>query len=100
MFSVKSCIPVRIAIAANFSHPIRGKKYHYALEPKILPPGAQFDVNDAHLYKTVEPISKWKHSSKNWDPVVSKLMGMMLYDGDRETVREVMRKTFAEIKFA
>ncbi|KAL5107272.1 Ribosome-releasing factor 2 mitochondrial [Taenia crassiceps] len=79
--------------------PIRGKKYHYALEPKILPPGTQLDINDPLLYKTVEPISKWRHSSKNWDPVVSKMMGMMLYDGERETAREVMRKTFAEIKF-
>lgn len=96
----RSVFPLsRLASTCNFSQPIRGKKYHYALEPKILPPGTQLDINDPLLYKTVEPISKWQHSSKNWDPVVAKMMGMMLYDGERETAREVMRKTFAEIKF-
>ncbi|VDO00795.1 unnamed protein product [Rodentolepis nana] len=78
--------------------PIRGNKYHSALEPKLVPLGTTFDVNDVFLYKTVEPISKWRHSSKNWDPVVNKMTGIMLYDGERETAREVMRRTFAEIK--
>lgn len=96
---LKYAVPlIRSASACNFVPPLRSKKYHYALEPKILPSGTKFDVNDPLLYKTVEPISKWQHSSKNWDPVVSKMMGMMLYDGERETAREVMRKTFAEIK--
>ena len=99
MFLTKSLYFAQIASLPKFNQPIRGKKYHYALEPKILPPDVLLDINDPLLYKTVEPISKWKHSSKNWDPVVCKLMGMMLYDGERETAREVMRKTFAEIKF-
>ncbi len=83
----------------SFTQPLRGKKYHYALAPQILPTDAKLDVNDPLLYKTVEPISKWEHSSHNWDPVVSKMIGMMLYDGERETAREAMRQTFAEIKF-
>ncbi|KAM7543242.1 hypothetical protein Aperf_G00000007852 [Anoplocephala perfoliata] len=100
MSLLRRAIPIfRLPSACNFVPPLRSKKYHYALEPKILPLGTKFDVNDPLLYKTVEPIPKWLHSSKNFDPIVSKIMGMMLYDGDRETAREVMRKTFAEIKF-
>ncbi|VDM33256.1 unnamed protein product [Hydatigera taeniaeformis] len=100
MLLSRSVLPFsRLTLVYRFYQPFRGKKYHYALEPKILPPGTRLDINDPLLYKTVEPISKWRHSGKNWDPIVSKMMGMMLYDGDRETAREVMRKTFAEIKF-
>ncbi|VDL92624.1 unnamed protein product [Schistocephalus solidus] len=84
---------------AFFGAPIREKKYHYALQPKIIDKNEAIDANDPLLYKTVEPISKWSHSGHNWDPVVSKLIGSLLYDGERETAREVMRKTFAEIKF-
>ncbi|VDL57836.1 unnamed protein product [Hymenolepis diminuta] len=99
MSFLRSLIPIiRISSTCNFIQPIRGKKYHNALEMKLVPPNTTFDINDPLLYKTVEPVSKWKHSSKNWDPVVSKMIGIMLYDGERETAREVMRKTFAEIK--
>lgn len=99
MSFLKNLIPmIRVTSACSFSQPIRGKKYHSALEPKLVPPGTTFDVNDPSLYKTVEPISKWTHSSKNWDPVVSKMTGIMLYDGERETAREIMRNTFREIK--
>lgn len=81
-----------------FSQPCRTKIYHYALRPKSIKKDYNVSNDCIHLYKPVEPVSKWSHSGSNFNSIVLKCIGILNKEGKKEKARDVMRLTMRQIK--